>query len=285
MEPVVHDILNFYQNTLKEGDNAGLRYLEAMGLLDGELIEKTGLGFSCGKMINVLGEHQKASLKSLGLINRQYELFNNSLVLPVYDKQGMLVDLYGFRLRSTDVRPVTWKEPLKGIIGGECLSDYREIIFCEYPLYWLQCRKEGFQNSISARSEEEAARLVRKLKDAGVTKVHYIGRKYRKTVSALLEGEGIETGFLQMAMNGTGVSAEELRKLSLPKAKEEIALTKETETHLYFRAGGIDFRVEREVIITPSKKAQLPDTARACKNGADKSGSGEERNQAALPRQ
>jgi hypothetical protein len=230
MEPVVHDALSFYQRSLKDGDNAGLRYLESMGLLDADL---------------------------LGLANREREHLHNCLVLPVYDLEGALVDLYGLRIRSTDIRAVFWKEPRQGLIGGRCLNTFQSVILCEYPLYWLQCVMLGKQNAVACRSADEMESAIKLLHAKNIRQVHYLGRKFRTTSAPLLAETGITVDYVSSTGKGPRINPEAVRCIQTPDLKDEISLSKETENHLFFKTDDTEYRIERSVIVTPNKKAHV----------------------------
>jgi len=101
-------VVSYYHRTLKESPEA-LRYLEKRGLRSGELVDRFRLGYANRTLSlhlpasnRAAGEAQRTRLKELGILRNQkpgHEHFNGSLVVPVFNLAGEVVEMYGRRSR------------------------------------------------------------------------------------------------------------------------------------------------------------------------------------------
>jgi DNA primase catalytic core len=108
-------VVGYYHRTLKESPEAQ-RYLVKRGLQSGELIEHFRLGFANRTLClhlpasnRVEGEAQRTRLKEIGILRNQkpgHEHFNGSLVIPVFNLAGEVVEMYGRKI-VPNLRPGT----------------------------------------------------------------------------------------------------------------------------------------------------------------------------------
>ena len=106
-------VAGFYHQTLKESAEA-LGYLERRGLVHRELVERFRLGYANRTLGYRLpaknrqaGAEIRGRLQRLGVLRSSgHEHLSGSLVIPVDDAEGQVVQLYGRKIRD-DLRPGT----------------------------------------------------------------------------------------------------------------------------------------------------------------------------------
>jgi DNA primase len=106
-------VVGFYAQTLRESPEA-LGYLERRGLAHGEVLEHFRLGYANRTLGYRLpaknrqaGAELRGKLQKLGVIRDSgHEHLSGSLVIPVCDREGEVVQLYGRKLRD-DLRAGT----------------------------------------------------------------------------------------------------------------------------------------------------------------------------------
>jgi hypothetical protein len=96
-----------------------------------------------------------ASCRGLGILRESgHEHFNGSLVIPIFDATGNIVQLYGRKLRD-DLRPGTPKHlylprPQAGVFNAPALKASKEIILCEALIDALTFWCAGYRNVTSS---------------------------------------------------------------------------------------------------------------------------------------
>lgn len=154
-------VLTHYTDELRRNPRAQRYLRETRGLRDPDVIDALNLGFS-GRTLGfklpngetVEGAAIRGQLQRLGILRPSgHELFRGSLVFPVFDGQGNLVDAYGrkitYKLRFGTAYHVTLAPEPVGIFNAEALTRSRDIVLCKSPLEaaTLWCAK--FRNVIS----------------------------------------------------------------------------------------------------------------------------------------
>jgi DNA primase len=135
-------VVGFYAQALKESPDA-LGYLERRGLTHPELVDTFRLGFADRTLGYRLpaknrqaGAEIRGRLQRLGVIRSSgHEHFRGSLVIPIADADGQVVQLYGRKIRD-DLRAGT---PLhlylpgshRGVFNRAALKASREVVLCE----------------------------------------------------------------------------------------------------------------------------------------------------------
>ena len=145
------------------------RYLKARGLEHPALIDTFKLGVADRTLGLRLPMKDRASgaairtrLQHIGLIRESgHEHFNGSLVVPVFDEAGNVVEVYGRKLRE-DLRAGTPKHlylpgPHAGVFNLAGVQDagrrepgQRDVILCEALVDALTCWCHGFTNVTSS---------------------------------------------------------------------------------------------------------------------------------------
>jgi DNA primase catalytic core len=164
-QALVNQTLDYYHQRLKESTEA-LAYLQARGLVHPELIAtfKLGvadrtLGLRLPDKSRKAGADIRARLQKIGLIRESgHEHFNGSLVIPVLDVGGNVVEVYGRKVRD-DLRPGTPKHlylpgPHRGVFNHAALTASREIIVCEALIDALTFWCAGYRNVTAAYGVE-----------------------------------------------------------------------------------------------------------------------------------
>ncbi|WP_299945303.1 CHC2 zinc finger domain-containing protein [uncultured Microbulbifer sp.] len=150
-------VIDYYRQTLLASPEA-LDYLQSRGLGDHELIERFKLGYANRTLTYQLppkrhktGAEIRAQLQALGILRQSgHEHLNGSLVVPVFNRAGQVVEAYGRKLRD-DLRKGTPKHlylpgPHRGVWNGEGLQDHREVILCEALIDAMTFWVHGYKN-------------------------------------------------------------------------------------------------------------------------------------------
>jgi len=158
-------VVDYYHAALKESPEA-LAYLASRGLQHAEAVERFQLGFAnrtLGYRLPAKNRREGAAirerLQALGVIRGSgHEHLNGSLVVPVFDEEGRVAELYGRKI-TPRLRPGTplhlyLPGPHRGVWNIEALQASREIILCESLLDALTFWCAGFRNVTAAYGTE-----------------------------------------------------------------------------------------------------------------------------------
>jgi DNA primase catalytic core len=139
---VMREVVRFYADTLRDTPDAK-RYLEKRGLKSAELVERFRLGFSDRMLGPALpdknrraGAEIRQQLERLGIFRASgHEHLRGSLVVPVFNLDGDVVQLYGRKINDnlrggTDYH-LYLPGPMRGVWNEEALVASKEIILCE----------------------------------------------------------------------------------------------------------------------------------------------------------
>jgi DNA primase catalytic core len=151
-------VVNYYHETLKQTPEAQ-QYLIKRGLQSAEMVERFRLGFA-NRTLNyrlpdknrVAGAEQRGRLEALGIFreNSGHEHFVGSLVIPIFNLDGQVVQMYGRKINShlragTDYH-LYLPGPRRGVWNEEALVASKEIILCEALIDALTFWCAGFRN-------------------------------------------------------------------------------------------------------------------------------------------
>jgi len=165
MELDKQELLNHYaafcHNTLKESPEC-LTYLENRNLRNSEMIDHFKLGFSNRTLGYRLpfqncrdGVLIRSKFKKIGILRKSgHEHFNGSLVIPIFDENRNVLEIYGRKI-STNLREGTAYHlylpgPHKGLFNISSLAASQEIILCEALIDALTFWCYGFRNVTSS---------------------------------------------------------------------------------------------------------------------------------------
>jgi DNA primase catalytic core len=156
---LLRTVVDYYHRTLKDAPEAQ-QYLIKRGLQSGEIIDRFKLGYANRSLClhlpvwnRAAGEAQRTRLKELGILRNQkpgHEHFNGSLVIPVFNLDGEVVEMYG-RKMTPKLRPGTPDHtylpgPHRGVWNEEALIASKEIILCEALIDALTFWVAGYRN-------------------------------------------------------------------------------------------------------------------------------------------
>jgi DNA primase catalytic core len=141
-QAALNQVIGYYHETLKQSPEA-LAYLEKRGLRSEEAIARFKLGYANRTLAYRLpGSHTKEGaalrgrLQRLGVLRESgHEHLNGSLVIPILDEAGNVLQAYGRKvqeaLRAGTPRHLYLPGPHRGVWNVEALKESKEIILCE----------------------------------------------------------------------------------------------------------------------------------------------------------
>ena len=151
------EIVGFYSETLKQSPEA-MKYLQSRGLTSPEMIDRFRLGFANRTLGYGLEAKNRAGgaavrgrLQRLGIYRESgHEHFNGSLVIPVINPAGDVVEMYGRKitpnLREGTPNHLYLPGEHRGVWNEESLIASKEIILCEALIDALTFWAAGFRN-------------------------------------------------------------------------------------------------------------------------------------------
>ncbi len=154
---LLRQVVDYYHQSLKASPEA-LAYLEKRGIASSEAIDHFRLGFAnrtLGYRLPAKNRREGAAIRGqlqrLGLFRPSgHEHFNGSLVIPVFDGEGNVTELYGRKLndhlRKGTPAHLYLPGPHKGVWNAEALADSREAILCESLIDALTFWCAGYRN-------------------------------------------------------------------------------------------------------------------------------------------
>jgi DNA primase len=141
-QALLAQVVGYYHETLKASPEA-LDYLKTRGIGSAEAIERFRLGFANRTLGLRLPEKNRKEgaairerLQRLGILRASgHEHFNGSLVVPIFDEQGNVTEVYGRKI-TANLRPGTplhlyLPGPHRGVWNAEALAASKEVILCE----------------------------------------------------------------------------------------------------------------------------------------------------------
>ena len=157
-------VVGYYHETLKKSPEA-LAYLEQRGLKSAEAVERFKLGFAnrtLGLRLPLknrrAGEELRGRLQRLGVLRETgHEHFNGCLVIPIFDEQGTVVEMYGRRVaepKAEQSKHLYLPGPHHGVWNWEALKGSRSVILCEALIDALTFWVNGFRNVTCAYGVE-----------------------------------------------------------------------------------------------------------------------------------
>ena len=154
---VFEHVVSYYQETLAASPEA-LAYLEKRGINNAEAVSRFRLGFANRTLAYRLpqknrkpGAELRSQLQRLGVLRESgHEHLNGSLVIPVFDEQGRVTEMYGRKinenLREGTPRHLYLPGPHHGVWNESALGESKEIILCEALIDALTFWCAGFRN-------------------------------------------------------------------------------------------------------------------------------------------
>ena len=214
-QALLRQTLDYYHQRLKDSPEA-LAYLAARGLAHPELIAtfKLGvadrtLGLRLPEKTRKAGAEIRARLQKVGLIRESgHEHFNGSLVIPVFDEAGHVVEVYGRKLldnlRAGTPKHLYLPGPHAGVFNRAALMASTEVILCESLIDALTFWCAGYRHvtaayGVSGFTDE----LLQAFKAHGTRRVliaydrDEAGERAAEALAPRLMAEGIECWRIQ----------------------------------------------------------------------------------------
>jgi len=156
-QALLEQVTDFYHQTLLESPEA-LEYLDKRGLGNPELIRRFRLGYANRTLGYRLppkafkaGAEIRGALQKLGVLRKSgHEHLTGSMVVPVLDQSGEVVQLYGRKLNDNLRKGTAYHlylpGPHRGVFNRTALDGQPEIILCESLIDALTFIAAGFDN-------------------------------------------------------------------------------------------------------------------------------------------
>src|SRR5208283_1338771 len=150
-------VAHYYHEALKNSPDA-LKYLQGRGLTSSEMIEQFQLGFAnrtlgygLPEKNRVAGADLRGRLQKLGIFrDTGHEHFNGSVVIPIFNLEGEVVEMYGRKitraLRENTPLHSYLPGPMRGVWNEQALVASKEIILCEALIDALTLWCAGFRH-------------------------------------------------------------------------------------------------------------------------------------------
>jgi len=162
---LLRQVADYYHETLKQSPEA-IGYLQKRGLNNSEMIERFRLGYANRTLAYRLpqknrktGAEQRGQLQRIGVLRESgHEHMNGSLVVPVFDAEHRVTEVYGRKIND-NLREGTPKHlylpgPHCGVWNEEALASSKEIILCESLIDALTFWCAGFRHVTAAYGVE-----------------------------------------------------------------------------------------------------------------------------------
>jgi DNA primase len=154
---LLSQVTRYYHEALKNSPDA-LKYLQGRGITSSEMIDHFQLGFAnrtlgygLPEKNRVAGAELRGRLQKLGILRESgHEHFNGSVVIPIFIREGEVVQMYGRKI-TPGLRPGTplhlyLPGPHRGVWNEEALIASKEIILCEALIDALTFWCAGFRH-------------------------------------------------------------------------------------------------------------------------------------------
>ena len=157
-QTLLNQVIDYYHETLKQSPEA-LAYLESRGLGSSELIDHFKLGYANRTLAYRLpqkqykaGKELRGQLQAIGILRDSgHEHLNGSLVVPVFDAQNNVVEVYGRKLLGNRLRKGTPQHLYlpgghRGVWNAAGLVGCKSIVLCEALIDAMTFWVHGFRN-------------------------------------------------------------------------------------------------------------------------------------------
>jgi len=154
---LLRQVVDYYHDTLKQSPEA-LGYLQQRGLHSPEMITHFRLGFSnrtlgyrLPQRSRVSGAELRGRLQQAGILrDTGHEHFRGSLVIPIFDEEGRVTEMYGRKvndhLREGTPKHLYLPGPHRGVWNLDAFKSSKEIILCESLIDALTFWCAGYRN-------------------------------------------------------------------------------------------------------------------------------------------
>jgi DNA primase len=160
-QELLAQVVDYYHETLK-GSKKAMKYLGSRGIAHPEAIERFRLGYANRTLGYRLPNKQRKAgadirgrLRELGIYRDSgHEHFNGCLVVPVFDEEGRVAEIYGRKVTRALKKRVPLHlylpGPHRGVWNVEALAESKEVILTESLIDALTFWSAGFRNVTAA---------------------------------------------------------------------------------------------------------------------------------------
>ncbi len=236
-------VIDYYHETLKQSPEA-LDYLKRRGLDHPELIERFRLGYANRTLGYRLpeknrkaGAEVRGQLQQIGILRKSgHEHFSGSLVIPVFNPEGVITEVYGRKLLGAKLRKGTPQHlylpgPHVGVFNEAALQASDEINMSFGDRHY---RIRGLQKNLSFEVLKVNL-LVRRNEAFHVDALELYNAKQR---AAYIKAASIELGLkddiLKRDLGKVLLKCEALQEQQIKKTlapeKQEVSLTESEQT-------------------------------------------------------
>ena len=240
---ILNRLTEIYHKNLLESKEAQ-DYLESRHIGTPEIINTFKLGFSNGKLLELLSKEQCIALEKLGVItklkDRYYETFKDCIIFPIIDNEGNTLEIYGRAINdNAKVKHRYLKGKHEGVFNSKAFKVYEEIIITESIIDALSVYALGFKNVSSSFGIQGFTENHLKLMEENNTRrivIAYDNDQAGKLASLKLQEKLKEAGFINTRIltlpQGIkdineyltkGGTQEEFRNILYPEEKKELA--------------------------------------------------------------
>lgn len=164
-QELLDQVIGYYHETLLAAPEA-MAYLERRGIASRELIEQHRLGFANRTLglrlpatVIKAGAEVRGRLQKIGLIRESgHEHFNGSLVVPIFDAAGHVVEVYGRKLldnlRAGTPAHLYLPGPHRGVWNERALVGQAGVILTEALIDAMTFWCAGYRNVTAAYGVE-----------------------------------------------------------------------------------------------------------------------------------
>jgi len=171
--------VDYYHNNFKS-KKEGASYLLKRGLIYGELVDDFKIGFSDGSLAYSVNDPEiLKSLVELGILKSEEnssnggfkEHFAGRVIFPIFDENGLIVQIYGRNISPTGPKHMLLSVPLALFNPKALISS--ELILCESVIDALSVMAMGHRNVVASLSVNGLKDdLLEKIVSSGVRRVY-----------------------------------------------------------------------------------------------------------------
>jgi DNA primase catalytic core len=177
-QEILDRVVAYWQKALARSTRAQ-GYIKGRSLWAPELLRALRIGYSSGKLAQALPREGKLrrQLARIGILNKKdNEFFFNRIVVPIFDENGVLVNLYGRSLDpKSEVPHLYLPGPHRGVFNPVGIREAPTVILTESILDALSLIVLGFPNTTASYGANGfTADHLAALKRAKTTRVYCV---------------------------------------------------------------------------------------------------------------
>ena len=202
--------LTHYASALASSE-AAMSYLHQTRGLSKSVLRQFAVGYCDRSLATKLPDAEsfegamiRGTLQRFGLIKPNgRELFRGSIIIPIKNESGTLVDVYGRKVAKYQRKGAQFQLNIHSVpvslFNAEILLTHRDVILCSSPIEALSLISCGVKNVVSMMGLESVSPIfVEQLQANGVTQVTLglantpQGHRYKVLITQMLKSIGVE---------------------------------------------------------------------------------------------